>query len=253
LLTHDEFRQLQAALDSRVKQKARRGKAVTCLFTGLIFNEQCQQLATRRQSRDNVPFLAPYATGKGWTGGKQIQYQLIENAILDLFLNYTDNDLYPPDTNSEVNELAEVDAKIADYKNKIGTYTTKAVNNPDEADTVLSFIAGWKRKVTELECTAEKLKTQLVVSQCDSLKDTQELIKGAWSGLTGDELLDYRIRLKTVIQRQVKRIQVHIINPRTANLTVTLVNDVAQQIIVKGETTRRNGKMGDVQVAMRED
>jgi len=232
LLTQDEFNRLQSSLDSRRKQKAKRGVYCTSLFTGLTFADN-RLLIIRRTN-------AGKAILKARGRGKQLDYAVVETGLLDLFLDLTPADLLPVEQTAD--RATELQALIADKTNKL---------EPIMAEYDLTGSAFLLKKISAYEDQIKALETELnaeqvkcSVSKCDTLGDTQDLVAHL-AGLTGQELLDARLRLLRLIATLVARIDLTIHHSKSCGIVLTLANG---REVRRGETS----KGGRYQVSMRE-
>ena len=225
LLSADEFRQLQSSLDSRVKQKGMRSIKVTNLFTDLMFNEFGEVMRVKTDSR-GTHTIKRYVN-RCWGKGTGINYQLVEDAILDVFLSLTREQLYPADSSESEKELRNLEAKIADTTANIAQWEAEAV----EGNRGLSrLISASTVKLEAYEAELETVKTRLVVNKVDNLSAGKTIITELLAEKTGKELIDLRSRLKAVINRVVRRIVITIHSPYSCSLEVNLVNGKAVSV-----------------------
>jgi DNA invertase Pin-like site-specific DNA recombinase len=220
LLSVDEFRQLQASLDSRVKQKAKKGKFVSNLFTGIVWNEKGEQLAVWKKNGGAL-YLKPYGDGKRLPG-KLVEYALVEETVLDLFAGIDQSQLYPKDTNEEAKQLAELKARVADLNAKRETWELEALEGGSSA--LSRLIVNAEKKADELKAEAEAIETKLSTNKADTLPVTQALITELMKGKEGSELLDMRTKLKGLLALSISSIVVEVFGTKSAGISVTLRN-----------------------------
>jgi hypothetical protein len=217
LLTLDEFYKVQAALDSRRKQKGRRGKLVTSLFTGLLIDTQDgEQMVVRRPRAKNVLVSNGYFKGKSkW---RQLDYSIVETTLLTRFLALTPADLYPVQAGKEAAELADVEGKIADLQAKMDAWGEEALSR---SAALSKLIATAEAKQLLLISRREEFRGKMATANDNTLGETQDLVTHL-AGLEGDALLDARTRLKALIRQMVEMIGVIVHGPKEAAFVVSL-------------------------------
>jgi hypothetical protein len=224
VLTVDEFRKVNAALDSRMTMKAKKGRFVTNLFTGLIKNTNGQEMAIKRQSQGKPPVLVPYANGR-YQSGKSLHYQPLEDALISLFIDLKISDVMAVDSGMEQKQIAELRAKIEDKKATIKVF---------EDDGNLSVgqirsIGILEKQIADMTAQVEQLETKIVVGEVDNLGNIQSIVAmflkiGNEGDMKPELLLEYRTKLKDSIRRLVSKIQIAVHDARRATIKVWLVN-----------------------------
>jgi len=232
LLTVDQFNRLQASLDSRKFQKAKRGKFVTCLFSGLVFNADGVGMVIGTVHGRKI--LKP-KTGKF----RSLHYSVLETAMLDLFLDIAPEDLFPALHTADL--ATELRARIVDKQKQLTELKAKYLAGGSVA--LLDMITTVEKQIDNLQAELNGEEVKASVGRVDTLGATQDLV-GHLAGLTGSDLLDARLRLKALIRTLVARIDVMIWASTKCGLVVTLANGKEVRV---GETT----KGGQMQVTLR--
>lgn len=192
IITDDIFFTVQTGLDSRRKQRGRKGKFVTNLFKELCYGDDGKKMYIKGESRGRR-MLTRRTPGRkrAW------DYKAIEAGIL---LELRDVSLQP--ATATVKDYVGI---LNDLSRRIDELTELQAELPSRANAVALSKLEARVEEVQAEYEAEKGKVAPPVA----LLEAQTLL-GQLDGLTGDDLLLARTRVAACMARLLKRINVTI-------------------------------------------
>lgn len=239
LLTEQQFYQLQEVLHARNQWKGRRGEHCTNLFTHLLINKaDGTELMVKKQSRNNPAVLVSQAKLRGSSSHAPLHYQIVEDALLTLFIRLKKHDLAPQGKTAE-NKADKLKAELQTLNYRLNQFLEKQLDHPEHDYAKLIDGLHSKVKRVQEQLADERMKHP----PAETLNHTQDAID-FMAGLSGPELLDARVRAKNLIRQLVKTIEVGIRSAQSAAFTVRLTDGTS----LRGETT----KLGKFHVTIRD-
>lgn len=187
------FYAVQAALDSRrLSQRGRKGKAVTNLFTELLYHvEDGLKMYVKRESSGRAVLMRRTpGPNRSWPY-QEVEYNLLR-WLGELKL-----------VGTVVSGAVEtLEAELADTENRIQA-VKKRLEKDSDLESLLDVLTGLEKKRKRLRDDLDKEKARQPENV--TLEHTHEILK-ALETAKGEELVSLRTRLKANIHRLVSRV-----------------------------------------------
>lgn len=210
VVTEDEWRMAQLAVDRRKKTTGRPGQCEANLFTGIVWEavtsrRMCIVTSTSRY-QGTVSYHRYLMAGDNRSGcgiGKGFPYAPFEQAILRALEELRPQDVLPPGAEHEkrqlrIVELTRRDVALDHRIEEIRRAIADPQNKDIQADLAPSLRAVRdERKTVQKEL--EKLNWESRTGMAQSLAETQTLID-LMKGKSGEELAELRRRVKAAIR-----------------------------------------------------
>ena len=137
-------------------------------------------------------------------------YAAFERAFLRLTCTLTASDLFPQQNTSKVkHQLATAKGELATIENKLKQINKAIVESPELSSSIFSALKTLEHHRKTASKEVDRFKN-LAASETDAkLSDTQGIAE-TLQGLTGDKLLEARLRLRSLIGGLVERIEVSV-------------------------------------------
>jgi len=232
LLTETEFLQVQTALDARRpgspdQQKSKRGERVACLFSGLLFDAiDGSKLVVRPERNDKVGLQNENAfRGIPGSVSRRIDNAEVEAALLSFFVRLSPADVSRGKATSEGTET--LDKAIADNLTLEKELTALLTETKDRS--WLAQIVACKAERKELERKRDQVQRTAASLERDTLEQGKSIVE-EMSAKTGAELLEYRMRLKSLLPTIIERVEVRIFDKTSAEYTVSLKSGIVRTL-----------------------
>lgn len=219
------FNEVQSGLDSRRRQRGRKGAAVSNLFTELFIGSDGLPMHLKIESSGrHVLRRKTRGPNRSWDY-KQLEYSLLR-FLRELRL-----------TGTATSPLDDYEQEKARLEGRLEELTALQEEYPSKANA--RAMANLEGRIAEL---ADKIEVeQQRIPETTSLDQTHGVL-AALETATGDELLTLRTRLKMLVRRLVSRIDVFFgvrDDAKAAVLTVKLANGEDRTVIVTATKNRR--------------
>jgi len=255
VLTDDVFYKLQAALDSRKRQRGRISKAVANLFQGLLYGRDGGTYFYHYNGNTNTrAHLKPDKHYNG-LGGSRVTFPYIsfEQAMLSWLQVTLKNVLSNPNNDTLTNSIAEIEGQIADRDHRL-----KVLKERLKKDGDLETLAD---TVAELEGERRMLKEQLAplrqeLATRNEPQDACSSLITAMNEATKDELYTLRLKLKQKIRQLIQRIEMELCwvdsSTRRCEMDILLHNGMQVQQVLSQVTGEREATVEHLGVTMTE-
>lgn len=236
-----KFIKLQAEIDSRRTYKGKRGLYVTNLFRDLIYDAADGNKMTANRCTDGHAVLRSRVKRKM---RKQINYDVVERALLTWLDEITVADLLPADLRAGNDEMEKLESHIAALNEEAQDLINAPIGSGGKL--IAARLAKIEAARDEAYQQVEKLRRQRSTTDVDSLADAQT-ITGLLASAKGDELLSLRLRLRDCIRRLVSEIWILVRGVDCCEVQIFKHGSAVCQFIVEsGEWIpyRTDGDMG---------
>jgi len=212
------------ALDKRKQQRGPNGKDVANLFTGLITDvRDGSKIHIDNKGKENGGLtMIPSGAKKGLEGSKYISFPYFEFEFVVLRwlkeLTPEDLSLSTVNTDHQKIQIQTLEAEVKELDLKIKE-TTEAAENSKSITALLRLLEKFELSKELLIKEIEALRKQVSSVEDISLQDTKQLLDLLQTA-TGEELIDLRTKLKSVIAGLIKNIWVLISDTEEVSVRV---------------------------------